>query len=139
MNRKAKELHLTKTVFANPHGLSNILNVSSAKDMIFLSLYSFDNPTFREIVNCEQYASTFYGTNMQKADSVKTWVNTNKLLSLGWEGIKTGQTSSAGCCLASVREGIFVVVLNSVSRDARFDDSIMLWEWYYDSSPIMKE
>jgi len=44
---------------------------------------------------------------------LKTWWNTNKLLGKGWEGIKTGQTSSAGSCLSSLREGIYIVVLNS--------------------------
>lgn len=34
---------MTKTVFANPHGLSNVLNVSTAKDMIILSKYAYKN------------------------------------------------------------------------------------------------
>lgn len=64
---------------------------------------------------------------MEKVNCVKRWYNTNKLLSLGWEGIKTGHTGPAGACLASVRNGIFIVVLNSANRDARFEDTIMLW------------
>lgn len=47
MNKKAKELNMNKTVFTNPHGLSNILNVSSAKDMLTLSAYCYKNNYFR--------------------------------------------------------------------------------------------
>lgn len=60
MNRKAKELAMTKTVFTNPHGLANILNVSSAKDMLTLCRYAYSNKHFREIMNKEEHRATFY-------------------------------------------------------------------------------
>lgn len=60
MNKKAKELHLTRTVFTNPHGLMNVLNVSSAKDMVLLSRYCYNNPVFREIINSEEYKAHFF-------------------------------------------------------------------------------
>jgi D-alanyl-D-alanine carboxypeptidase len=116
MNRKAKELNMGKTVFRNPHGLANILNVSSAKDMLTLSKYCYDNKKFREIMNKEEYKANFYEDDMEKVHCCKKWVNTNKLLSMGWEGIKTGQTQPAGACLASVKDGIFIIVLNSANR-----------------------
>lgn len=50
----------------------------------------------------------------------RKWINTNKLVGQGWEGIKTGYTISAGASLASVKGGVYIVVLNSQSRDARF-------------------
>ena len=43
MNKKAKELKMIKTIFANPHGLTNSLNVSTAKDIMMLSKYSMQN------------------------------------------------------------------------------------------------
>jgi D-alanyl-D-alanine carboxypeptidase len=100
--------------------LSNILNVSSAKDMVLLSRYCYNNPVFKEIINSEEYKSHFFDEDMEKIHCVKNWVNTNKLLSMGWEGIKTGYTPPAGACLASVRDGVFIVVLNSSTRDGRF-------------------
>ena len=121
---------MSKTVFTNPHGLSNILNVSSAKDMVVLSKYCWDNKIFREIVGCEQYKTYFYQDDMANIYCTKVWSNTNKLLGLGWEGLKTGITNPAGSCLASVREGIFIVVLNCANREARFNDTLMLWEWH---------
>jgi D-alanyl-D-alanine carboxypeptidase (penicillin-binding protein 5/6) len=60
MNRKAKELQLTKTVFANPHGLANLLNVSSAKDILTLCKYAYNNELFREVSNTKIYSSSLY-------------------------------------------------------------------------------
>jgi D-alanyl-D-alanine carboxypeptidase len=45
------------------------------------------------------------------------------LLDKGWEGVKTGQTGSAGSCLASLKNDIFIVVLNCKDNDARFSES----------------
>lgn len=70
---------------------------------------------------------------METIYCTKVWSNTNKLLGLGWEGIKTGVTGPAGACLASIREGVFIVVLNCSNREARFNDTMMLWEWHKDN------
>ena len=37
MNKKARELKMFRTSFANPHGLGNVLNYSTASDMLILS------------------------------------------------------------------------------------------------------
>lgn len=52
------------------------------------------------------------------------------MLSEGWQGIKTGQTNNAGACLSSVKNGVFIVVLNSLNCDKRFDDTVALYDWY---------
>lgn len=51
MNKQAKELKMFRTSFANPHGLANILNFSTAKDMLELSKYALGNKEFRTIMN----------------------------------------------------------------------------------------
>lgn len=53
MNKKAKELKMSKTVFTNPHGLANISNISTAKDILALSKYCYGNKSFKQITNCE--------------------------------------------------------------------------------------
>jgi len=55
-----------------------------------------------------------------QAKGTRTWKNTNRLIDAGWEGMKTGHTPSAGCCLASLKDGVFIVVLNSSSIENRF-------------------
>jgi D-alanyl-D-alanine carboxypeptidase len=61
---------------------------------------------------------------------VKRWFNTNMLLGKGWEGIKTGQTLTAGCCLSSLKNGVFIVVLNCSDPDKRFSETEKLYNWY---------
>ncbi len=67
------------------------------------------------------------------------WENTNKLLTKGWSGIKTGITDSAGPCLASAvkyrdnEKGIskffIVVVLNCKSLEHRWEDCEKIVNW----------
>jgi D-alanyl-D-alanine carboxypeptidase len=51
MNRKAKELKMHKTTFANPHGLANVLNLSTAHDMMLLSQHVVGNLEFKTIMS----------------------------------------------------------------------------------------
>jgi len=51
MNQKADDLQLIHTRFSNPHGLQNAMNISSAKDILLLSLYASKNRLFRQIMN----------------------------------------------------------------------------------------
>ena len=60
----------------------------------------------------------------------KNWWNTNALLKKGWEGVKTGQTGAAGSCLASLKKGIYIVVLNCKDNEARFNETEKIYEWY---------
>ena len=75
---------MPKTIFTNPHGLANILNVSCAKDILTLSKYCYANKIFRSVMNCGLYSPTLYEDDMEKVHSVIKWTNTNKLLSMGW-------------------------------------------------------
>lgn len=59
----------------------------------------------REIVGCSRYG---------------VYLNTNKLLEDGFDGIKTGITDSAGPCLAASYKDFIVVVLNSKSMSDRW-------------------
>jgi D-alanyl-D-alanine carboxypeptidase (penicillin-binding protein 5/6) len=131
MNKKARQLELNNTSFANPHGLQNALNYSTAKDMLSLSIYCSSYQRFMEIVSTEIYTGSFQRNLEDEKDRVDmTWRNTNKLLTEGWEGIKTGHTNNAGACLSSSREGVFIVVLNSESSQTRFEDTVNLYNWY---------
>jgi D-alanyl-D-alanine carboxypeptidase len=50
MNDLTRRFKLRDTKFANPHGLSNKFNKSTAADMAKLSFHAMKNYTFREIV-----------------------------------------------------------------------------------------
>lgn len=47
MNLKAQELKMSKTNYANSHGLVNTRNRSTAYDVAVLSQHAITNPTFR--------------------------------------------------------------------------------------------
>lgn len=133
MNARAEELELIHTRFSNPHGLQNALNVSSAKDMVILSAYASKNRLFRQIMNSE-FKRYEYFTDQYKSDKeIKRWYNTNILLGKGWEGVKTGQTLTAGCCLSSLKNGVFIVVLNCADPDKRFTQTEKLYNWYVET------
>lgn len=47
MNAKSRELGMTKTNYANSHGLINTLNRSCAFDIAHLSQHAMENRVFR--------------------------------------------------------------------------------------------
>lgn len=123
MNAKAEELDLLHTHFSNPHGLQNAMNISSARDIALLSHYASRNRLFSQVMNSEVKRYELFSDEYRSQKEVKEWFNTNILLSKGWEGIKTGQTLTAGCCLSSLKKGVYIVVLNSVDVEKRFADT----------------
>ena len=55
MNAKAKEIGAEHTVFANPHGLYDSKQVTTAKDMSLITQYALTVPGFEEIATAEEY------------------------------------------------------------------------------------
>jgi D-alanyl-D-alanine carboxypeptidase (penicillin-binding protein 5/6) len=129
MNALAGQFGMKFSRWANPHGLANVHNKSTAYDMARLCSIALQDPAFRKLV-----ATRHYKAMIRTTEGVRyavEWENTNKLLSKpGFFGIKTGVTASAGPCLASCygHEGHeFVVVVlrtNKVSR--RFKETKVL-------------
>ena len=55
MNEKAKVLNMSKTIYANSHGLANPNNRSTAFDIALLSSYAMQHPLFREVVSTRSF------------------------------------------------------------------------------------
>ncbi|MGN7357413.1 D-alanyl-D-alanine carboxypeptidase family protein [Paenibacillus sp. SAF-054] len=98
MNEEAKQLGLTHSHFANPHGLDAEGHYSSANDLAKLTAYALHNPVFRDIVK----TPTKKAPNPNESWDYK-WDNKNKMLRLydGADGVKTGYTKKAFRCLVS--------------------------------------
>lgn len=98
MNRKAEELGLRQTRFANPHGLDEEGHYSSANDLAVLTAYALHNKTFRTVVSTKVKSAP----NPNEPWDYK-WVNKNKMLTMyeGADGVKTGYTKMALRCLVS--------------------------------------
>lgn len=107
MNRRAAELGMKDSSFANPSGLNDERHFSTAYDMALLAQACLANETVAEI--CATRSITI-GT--------RTFVNHNKLLARyeGCVGMKTGFTEKAGRTLvsAAARDGqtLICVTLN---------------------------
>jgi len=134
MNRRAKQLKMTKTRYVNPHGLDSQYQHSSVREILRLSKVAMENPDFRKRVRTRRYKSSVIdGTGSRRQVE---WTNTNRLLDIeGYIGLKTGTTPRAGCCLvagaARGDDNLLLVVLNSTNRQGRYVDSRNLFRWAF--------
>ena len=95
MNDRAAQLGLENTRFANPHGLDDEQNYSTARDMARLAAIALERDDFREIVSTK--SALVAGRSL---------TNHNKLLWRvdGAVGVKTGYTRAAGRILVGAAE-----------------------------------
>lgn len=125
MNRRAAALGLRNTRFANPIGLDEPGNRSSAHDLARLVLRLRREPFFRRTVDRQQ-------VTLRSGDRPRTVVNRNPLVrQVPWvDGVKTGHTLGAGYVLigSGTRRGVSVVsvVLGEPSEAARARDTLRL-------------
>jgi D-alanyl-D-alanine carboxypeptidase (penicillin-binding protein 5/6) len=129
MNARAEELGLENTSYANPIGLDDPANYSSARDLAELTRLLLARPRFARIVDMPvaELASGAVGRVID---------NRNPLVaSTPWvTGVKTGHTLGAGYVLvgsASGRGGaeVISVVLGEPSEAARDADTLELLTW----------
>lgn len=131
MNKKAEEIGARSTHFANPHGLTEENHYSTARDMMQIARWGWQNPDFREITakktELVEWSKPSWRSYMAE--------NTNELLENypGMLGIKTGWTSAAGGCLASAaaRDGVtlIAVVMGTDTAFERFSDTVKLMDY----------
>lgn len=106
MNDKAAELGLSGTHFANANGYQDENHYTTASDMAYLAAYAMNNTSFAKIAATQKYV--FPPT--QARSKQKTILSTNHLVSrykypyyyyANATGIKSGNSSEAGYCLAA--------------------------------------
>jgi serine-type D-Ala-D-Ala carboxypeptidase (penicillin-binding protein 5/6) len=125
MNRRAEELGLEDTHYANPVGLDEEGNYSTARDLATLTRVLRKNRFFRRTVNTNDLT-------LRSGATERTLSNRNTLLfDYPWvDGVKTGYTSQAGNVLvASGRKRgvpIISVVMGAASKPARDEESVEL-------------
>jgi serine-type D-Ala-D-Ala carboxypeptidase (penicillin-binding protein 5/6) len=128
MNRRARELGLEHTHFANPIGLDEPGNYSSAHDLARLAVELRKHSFVRKIAN---RTSATLSTGYRP----RTIRNRNTLLGRDSHvnGLKTGHTGAAGYVLVGTRSerGVTLVsvVLGTPSLAARDADSLALLRW----------
>ncbi len=129
MNRKAKELGMDHSNFADPTGLLSE-NVASAEDLTRMLNAAYQYKMIREF-------STWPDLTMVIAKRPQKFLNTNRLVRAGDMNIglqKTGFINAAGKCLvmqARVNNTpLLLVFLDSVGTQSRFADAVRVRDWY---------
>jgi D-alanyl-D-alanine endopeptidase (penicillin-binding protein 7) len=128
MNRTAKRLHMNRSHFVDPTGLSPH-NVSTARDLTKLARAAYRYPTIRE------YATSHHKLVLGGAGPLM-YRNTDPLVyHAAWRVSlqKTGFTNEAGHCLIVIapvhgREIIFVI-LGAPHAQAHIQDAVNLRSW----------
>lgn len=102
MNEKAKEIGMINTNFTNTIGIedNNNMHYSTVKDVALLLKYSLKNKEFKKIFTTEKYTTS---DNLLNFKSTKLRMSEKNGIDLSFiKGSKTGYTSKAGLCLASI-------------------------------------
>ena len=122
MNRRAAELAMTNTHFANPHGYHDDSHYTTAYDLALLTRQGLTDPVFCQIVTCLAYELP--ATNLRDALALR---NTCEIFDPASPyyipnaaGVKKGYTSLAGFCYvgAAQKEAttLIAVTLDSPNR-----------------------
>ena len=131
MNEKAAALGMTGTHFANPNGLPDENHYTTARDMIRLARYAWQNPQFRHIVGVQKQNIYWQYPRGKFVEAEST----NELLGVykGMNGIKTGYTHAAGGCLAGAAERngvqLISVIMGTEGYDIRFPETAALLDY----------
>jgi len=129
MNRKAKEIGMTHSYFADPTGLMSE-NVASAEDLARMLSAAYQYKMIRDF-------STWPDLTMVIGKRPQKFLNTNRLVRAGDMNIglqKTGFINAAGKCLvmqARVNNTpLLLIFLDSVGTQSRFADAVRVKDWY---------
>jgi D-alanyl-D-alanine carboxypeptidase (penicillin-binding protein 5/6) len=129
MNRRARELGCTSTVYTNPHGLHDPAQVTTARDMARILLVAMELPDYIEICGTSDY--TVPATNLSDPRQLKT---VNKMLDKEhfytyydrrMTSGRTGTTNADKRCMAATAEGQdfrYIAVILGATPIYREDD-----------------
>jgi serine-type D-Ala-D-Ala carboxypeptidase (penicillin-binding protein 5/6) len=131
MNRYAAALGLTNTHYANPVGLDQKGNYSSALDLATLTEELLKDPAFAKISDARE-------ATLESLHPPRKIETINELLEMApWvTGVKTGHTWKAGYVLvgSGSRHGIRLisVAIDAPTDETRFSDNLELLEWGFE-------
>ena len=131
MNRKAEELGMENSHFANPHGLDHEAHFSTARDMAILAAAAMKNAELALIASTDEVT----------LPRGRRFSNHNKLLKSceGCIGLKTGYTSKAGRTLVSVCERNGTRLICVTLRDGDdWADHARLYDWGFENYETVK-
>jgi serine-type D-Ala-D-Ala carboxypeptidase (penicillin-binding protein 5/6) len=129
MNARADDLGLEHTSYANPVGLDEAGNYSSARDLASLARVLLQRPRFARIADMPE-------AELESGARPRVVQNRNDLISAyPWvSGVKTGYTANAGNVLVGAADGpggarVISVVLGEPTETARNSETLALLRW----------
>lgn len=150
MNEKAKEIGLNSTHFANPTGVYNINQYTTARDMAKLTQYALDIPMFETIATTAEYTPSIPNAASHSKMNEWVWKNSNLLMDPsrseyfynGAKGIKTGNLTASGRNVITIagKEGYnyLVVLMKAPIKDSEgeekffhLEDTIKILDWAF--------
>ncbi len=127
MNNRSNELSMFSTNFVNPDGLDEENHITTANDLLKLSIYILENTKLLDITSKKDI---FFDKLPQKVFN-----NTNLIIDSGFIGLKTGWTSDAGLTFIGYnqennRKIITIVNKSDVDEDKlnHFEDTKILYQ-----------
>lgn len=135
MNARAAELGMKGTTFLNTNGLDEDGHLSTARDVALMS---------RELLKHEEIFqfTTIWTDKMHNGQY--DLANTNKLIRFypGANGLKTGSTSKAKCCISAAAKRddmqLIAVVLGAETSNDRFKDARTLLDYGFANYAVDK-
>lgn len=126
MNKRARELGMKNTHFVNTNGLDDDNHFSSARDVAIMS---------KELIGHKKiFDYTSIWTDSLRGGKFRL-ANTNKLIRFydGANGLKTGSTSKALCCLSATAKRddmqLIAVILGALTSKKRFEGARALLDY----------
>lgn len=123
MNEKAQEIGMKNTHFTNTIGLQDSNHYSTVQDMGILLTYALKNETFRQIFTTESYtthSTAIHPKGVELHSTMFIYLDGRNLSNGKIIGGKTGYTTEAGQCLASlatINGKEYILVTAGAARD----------------------
>ncbi len=138
MNEKAKEMNLKTTHFSTVIGLDDVDNYSTAKEVSLIFKEALKNKDFKEIITTQNYTSSdgkikFHSTISSNAKKFN--IEVPYIL-----GGKTGTTTDAGLCLATIAkaDGVnYMLVTLGATYDKKaphhIEDAEIIYDYFIEN------
>ena len=135
MNKKADDLGLLQTDFADPIGLNND-NLANVKDVARLAQAALDQPDIAAAVTRSAYSFQTAQGQTKKLESTDWLLDGDLPDKLQAIGGKTGYTDQAGYCFvgrfqSANKRSVIVAVLDSGGKNERFQQARLLASWAF--------
>ena len=135
MNKKALDLGLTNTHFANTSGLDTDNHYSTVREMSIILKYALQNETFKEIYTTNTYTTSDNSLTFKSVYS--NYLNRYNIENKYIYGSKTGYTTLAGYCLSTIAnyDGVeYLLITTNADGTSNYPlhvmDANMIYDYY---------